>query len=238
MNRIRLGVNIDHVATIRQARRGREPDPVQAVLPAELGGADQITVHLREDRRHIQDRDLELIRRVLHTTLNLEMAAVPEMVKIALRIKPEAVSLVPEKRQEVTTEGGLNAARQVPALSKVVKRLGKAGIGVALFVDPEQRQIRASRETGAAAVEINTARYSESSKDDLPGALDKIRNAAALGKELGLKIYAGHGLNYHNVLPVAAIEEIEELNIGHSIISRSVFTGLENAVREMRALLP
>jgi pyridoxine 5-phosphate synthase len=238
VRRIRLGVNIDHVATLRQARRGREPDPVPAAVLAELGGADQITVHLREDRRHIQDRDLELLRRTVQTGIDMEMAAVAEMVRIASRIGPDLVTLVPEKREEVTTEGGLDAAGQVRSLTRVVRRLQKAGIKVALFVDPVQRQVRASRETGAEAIEINTGKYSEAAGDRASRELEKIRSAAALGAGMGLRVHAGHGLNYRNVFPIIAIEEIEELNIGHSIVSRAVFVGLEKAVREMKALLP
>ncbi len=238
MRKIRLGVNIDHVATLRQARMGREPDPVQAAVLAELGGADQITVHLREDRRHIQDRDLELLRNTVQSGLDMEMAAVPEMVKIARRVGPELVTLVPEKRREITTEGGLNAAGRLPALRKTVTGLQRAGIRVALFIDPLPRQVRASGESGADAIEINTGRYSESRGEEALRELAKIRRAAALGAELALHVHAGHGLNYRNVFPISAIEEVEELNIGHSIVSRAVFVGLERAVREMRELLP
>ena len=238
MRKIRLGVNIDHVATLRQARRGKEPDPVHAAVMAELGGADQITVHLREDRRHIQDRDLELLRGTVQTGIDMEMAAVPEMVRIASRILPEMVTLVPEKRQEITTEGGLDAAGQLRQLTGVVRRLQKKGIRVALFVDPVLRQVRASAEAGADAIEINTGRYSESRGEKAEREMDKIRRASALGAEAGLAVHAGHGLNYRNVFPVAAVPEVEELNIGHSIVSRAVFVGLEMAVREMRDLLP
>ena len=238
MKRIRLGVNIDHVATVRQARRAPEPDPVRAAVLAETGGADQITVHLREDRRHIQDRDLELLRATVQTSLDMEMAAVEEMVKIARRVGPELVTLVPEKRQEITTEGGLNAAAQVGTLGKITRRLQRAGIRVALFVDPVARQVKASREAGADAIEINTGAYSEAEGEEGLRELAKIRRAAALGAELGLHVHAGHGLTYRNVGPVASIEEIEELNIGHSIVSHAVFVGLERAVREMRDLLP
>ena len=238
MRKIRLGVNIDHVATLRQARRGKEPDPVHAAVMAELGGADQITVHLREDRRHIQDRDLELLRGTVQTGIDMEMAAVPEMVRIASRILPEMVTLVPEKRLEITTEGGLDAAGQLRHLAGVVRRLQKKDIRVALFVDPVPRQVRASAETGADAIEINTGKYSESRGEKAEREMNKIRRASALGAEAGLAVHAGHGLNYRNVFPVAAVLEVEELNIGHSIVSRAVFVGLEMAVREMRDLLP
>lgn len=238
MRRIRLGVNIDHVATLRQARRGREPDPVAAAFMAELGGADQITVHLREDRRHIQDRDLTLLKQTVQSNLDMEMAAVPSMIRIARRVKPELATLVPEKRQEITTEGGLDAASSAAALGRTVRSLQAAGIRVALFVDPVIKQVLASVETGAEAIEINTGRYSESQGGAAERQLDKIRRAASLAAEKGLAVHAGHGLSYFNVHPVADIPEIEELNIGHSIVSRAVFTGLERAVREMRELLP
>ena len=238
MKRIRLGVNIDHIATVRQARRAAEPDPVRAAVLAEMGGADQITVHLREDRRHIQDRDLELLRGTVQTSLDMEMAAVDEMVRIARRTGPELVTLVPEKRQEITTEGGLDAAAQVAPLKKITARLGRAGIRVALFIDPVARQVKASGEIGADAIEINTGAYSEAAGEEALRELAKIRRAAALSAELGLHVHAGHGLTYRNVGPVASIEEIEELNIGHSIVSHALFVGLERAVREMKELLP
>lgn len=238
MKRIRLGVNIDHVATVRQARRAAEPDPVRAAVLAEMGGADQITVHLREDRRHIQDRDLELLRGTVQTSLDMEMAAVDEMVRIARRTGPELVTLVPEKRQEITTEGGLDAAGQVAQLKKITARLGRAGIRVALFIDPVARQVKASGEIGADAIEINTGGYSGAVGEKGMRELAKIRRAAALSAELGLHVHAGHGLTYRNVGPVASIEEIEELNIGHSIVAHALFVGLERAVREMRELLP
>jgi len=238
MRRIRLGVNIDHVATLRQARRGREPEPVAAAALAELGGADQITVHLREDRRHIQDRDLELLRRTVATGIDLEMAAVPEMVRIARRIRPELATLVPEKRLEITTEGGLDAAGQVRPLAKVTASLQRAGIRVSLFVDPVPAQVLASRAAGADAIELNTGRYAEARTRRAAAAeLEKLRAAASLAAEQGLAVFAGHGLNYHNVLPVRAIPELEEVNIGHSIVARALFTGLERAVRDMVALL-
>jgi len=238
MRRIRLGVNIDHVATLRQARRGREPEPVAAAALAELGGADQITLHLREDRRHIQDRDLELIRRTVATGIDLEMAAVPEMVRIARRIRPELATLVPEKRQEITTEGGLDAAGQVRGLSRVAAALRRAGIRVSFFIDPVPAQVLASRAAGAEAVEFNTGRYAEARGRRAAAAeLEKLRSAASLAAEQGLAVFAGHGLNYHNILPIREIPELEEVNIGHSIVSRALFTGLERAVRDMVELL-
>ncbi|HEY5998067.1 MAG TPA: pyridoxine 5'-phosphate synthase [bacterium] len=238
MRRIRLGVNIDHVATLRQARRGREPEPVAAAALAELGGADQITVHLREDRRHIQDRDLELLRRTVATGIDMEMAAVPEMVRIARRVRPELATLVPEKRQEITTEGGLDVAGQARPLGKAVAALQRAGIRVSLFVDPAPGQVLASRATGADAIELNTGQYAEARTRRAAAAeLEKLRAAASLAAEQGLAVFAGHGLNYHNILPVRAIPELEEVNIGHSIVSRALFTGLEQAVRDMVALL-
>jgi pyridoxine 5-phosphate synthase len=235
--RIRLGVNIDHVATLRQARRGREPEPVAAAVLAQLGGADQITVHLREDRRHIQDRDLELLRQTIAVGLDQEMAAVPEMVRIARRIRPELATLVPERREEITTEGGLNAVRQTRVLAKAVRELQRSGIRVSLFVDPEPAQILASAKTGAEAVELNTGRYAEARGAAVARELEKLREAAALAAGEGLRVYAGHGLDYHNVLAVAGIAEVEELNIGHSIVSRAVFVGLERAVRDMKDLV-
>ena len=238
MRRIRLGVNIDHVATLRQARRGREPEPVAAAALAELGGADQITLHLREDRRHIQDRDLELIRRTVATGIDLEMAAVPEMVRIARRIRPELATLVPEKRQEITTEGGLDAAGQLRGLAKVAAALRRSGIRVSFFIDPVPAQVLASRAAGAEAVEFNTGRYAEARGRRAAAAeLEKLRSAASLAAEQGLAVFAGHGLNYHNILPIREIPELEEVNIGHSIVSRALFTGLERAVRDMVELL-
>jgi pyridoxine 5-phosphate synthase len=238
MKRIRLGVNIDHVATLRQARRGREPEPIAAAALAELGGADQITLHLREDRRHIQDRDLELIRRTVATGIDLEMAAVPEMVRIARRIRPELVTLVPEKLQEITTEGGLDAAGQVRGLAKVAAALRRSGIRVSFFVDPVPAQVLASRAAGAEAVEFNTGRYAEARTRTAAAAeLEKLRSAASLAAEQGLAVFAGHGLNYHNILPIREIPELEEVNIGHSIVSRALFTGLERAVHDMVELL-
>ncbi len=234
---IKLTVNIDHVATVRQARRGREPDPVQAATLVELAGAQGITVHLREDRRHILDRDVERLREQLAVPLNLEMACTPEMVTFAAKIRPELVTLVPEKREELTTEGGLDVARSHDRISDAVQRLGDAGIAVSLFVDPEAPHLAAAAGTGAAAVELHTGDYANATGAHQAEALHRITDAAAAAQALGLEVHAGHGLNYQNVQPVAALPEVVELAIGHSIISRAVFTGLERAVREMLALI-
>jgi pyridoxine 5-phosphate synthase len=232
-----LGVNIDHIANVRQARRSVEPDPVTHALLAELGGADGITVHLREDRRHIQDRDVELLRQTVRTRLNLEMAATAEMEAIALRIRPDMVTLVPERRQEVTTEGGLDVASQVAELGGIVERLQGAGIGVSLFVDPVAQQLDASCATGARWVELHTGRYAEASWQEQPTELERLSGGCAIARQLGLRVNAGHGLTYANVEPVAAIEGMEELNIGHTIVARALAVGLQAAVREMRALI-
>ena len=232
-----LGVNIDHLANVRQARRTTEPDPVTHALLAELGGADGITVHLREDRRHIQDRDVELLRATVRTRLNLEMAVTAEMEAIALAIRPDMVTLVPERREEVTTEGGLNVAAQQATIATLVERLQGSGIGVSLFVDPDPEQLRACRACGARWVELHTGRYAESSWADQPEELARLEEATCRARDLGLRVNAGHGLTYRNVEPVAAIASIEELNIGHSIIARALAVGLEQAVREMRALI-
>ena len=232
-----LGVNIDHIANVRQARRSVEPDPVTHALLAELGGADGITVHLREDRRHIQDRDVELLRQTVRTRLNLEMAATAEMEAIALRIRPDMVTLVPERRQEVTTEGGLDVASQVAELGGIVERLQGAGIGVSLFVDPVAQQLDASCATGARWVELHTGRYAEANWQEQPTELERLAGGCAIARQLGLRVNAGHGLTYANVEPVAAIEGMEELNIGHTIVARALAVGLQAAVREMRALI-
>ncbi len=233
---MRLGINVDHVATVRQARLIDIPDPVEAALFAEQGGADGITVHLREDRRHIQERDVERLRERLSINLNLEMAVTPEMLKFAERIRPDDVCLVPERREELTTEGGLNVVGHRSRVQNTVARLQQAGIHVNLFIDPETQQIEASRELGAYGIEIHTGRYC-----DLTGEhqreLEKIKRAASAAHGLGLEVHGGHGLNYDNVLPIAAISEIVELNIGHSIIARAIFVGMEQAVREMKNLL-
>jgi pyridoxine 5-phosphate synthase len=234
----KLSVNIDHIATLRQARRGVEPDPVAALVLAELAGADGIIVHLREDRRHIQDRDLDLLRRTVQTGIDLEMAAVPEMVRIARRVRPELATLVPEKRQEITTEGGLDVAAERRHLAGVVAALRRAGIRVSLFVDPVPAQVLASRAAGADAVELNTGAYAEArTRAALAAELEKLRAAASLAAGQGLAVFAGHGLNYHNIFPVREIPELEEVNIGHSIVARALFTGLERAVRDMVELL-
>ncbi|MFN9548073.1 MAG: pyridoxine 5'-phosphate synthase [Cyanobacteriota bacterium] len=232
-----LGVNIDHVANVRQARRTVEPDPVTHALLAELGGADGITVHLREDRRHIQDRDVDLLRATVRTRLNLEMAATEEMEAIALRVHPDMVTLVPERREEVTTEGGLDVVSQVGRLGAMVERLQRAGIGVSLFVDPEQAQLDASCATGARWVELHTGRYAEAAWEAQPRELRRLAEACGLARQMGLRVNAGHGLTYHNVEPIAAIAGIEELNIGHTIVARALAVGLSQAVREMRALI-
>ncbi|MFN9631165.1 MAG: pyridoxine 5'-phosphate synthase [Cyanobacteriota bacterium] len=232
-----LGVNIDHVANVRQARRTVEPDPVTYALLAELGGADGITVHLREDRRHIQDRDVELLRATVRSRLNLEMAATAEMEAIALRLKPDMVTLVPERRQEVTTEGGLDVVSQVGHLGAMVERLQAGGIGVSLFVDPEQDQLDASCATGARWVELHTGRYAEAGWEAQVREWERLRAACGLARQMGLRVNAGHGLTYQNVEPIAAIEGMEELNIGHTIVARALAVGLSEAVREMRALV-
>lgn len=230
-----LGVNIDHIATIRQARRTTEPDPVAAAVLAELGGADGITVHLREDRRHIQDRDVSVLRQTVSTHLNLEMAATEEMVKIALDLKPDYITLVPERREEVTTEGGLDIASQIDRLSSVVDRLQSAGIPVSLFIDAEPEQIDASVKTGAQFVELHTGRYAEAhSEVDRQRELDVLATGCAQARAARLRVNAGHGLTYLNVYPIACIEGMEELNIGHTIVARAALVGMERAVRDMK----
>jgi pyridoxine 5-phosphate synthase len=232
-----LGVNIDHIANVRQARRTVEPDPVTHALLAELGGADGITVHLREDRRHIQDRDVELLRQTVRTRLNLEMAATAAMEAFALRIRPDMVTLVPERREEVTTEGGLDVASQVAALAGLVERLQGAGIGVSLFVDPDPAQLDACCAAGARWVELHTGRYAEAAWEEQPAELARLSEGAALARQLGMRVNAGHGLTYANVEPVAAIAGMEELNIGHTIVARALAVGLQAAVREMKLLV-
>ena len=232
-----LGVNIDHIANVGQARRTVEPDPVTYALLAELGGADGITVHLREDRRHIQDRDVELLRQTVRSRLNLEMAATKEMEAVALRIRPDMVTLVPEKRQEVTTEGGLDVAGQQEILSALVERLQGAGIAVSLFVDADAPQLEASAATGARWIELHTGTYAEASRAEQPRELARLTEGSFVARSLGLRVNAGHGLTYQNVEPVAAIAGMEELNIGHTIVARALAVGLEQAVREMKALV-
>ncbi len=235
----RLGVNIDHIATLRQARKTvPNPDPVYAAYLAEQAGADQITVHLREDRRHIQDRDLKILKETIQTRLNLEMANTQEMLKIALYLKPFSATLVPEKREEITTEGGLDVMRHQDALTRTVNMLKEAGIRSSLFIDPDLDQIRASHKAGSDAVEIHTGKYCEAkSLPEENHEFQAILGSVKAGRKLGLQIFAGHGLNYHNLKRLLQIEEIEEYNIGHSIIARAVFVGLPQAVREMVELI-
>ena len=242
---IELGVNIDHVATVRQARRTYEPDPVWAAVEAHLGGADGITVHLREDRRHIQDEDVRRLRELTHIKLNLEMAATGTMIDTALRIRPEMAMLVPEGRQEITTEGGLDVAGQEPALKKAVERLLGAGIVVSVFIDADLRQVDAARRVGAAVCEIHTGPYAhafhsggrDAESPPVTAELDKLRRAGEAIRGLGMRFNAGHALNYFNVAPVARLAGVRELHIGHAIVSRAVFIGMREAVREMKTLI-
>ncbi|MDE0031351.1 MAG: pyridoxine 5'-phosphate synthase [Deltaproteobacteria bacterium] len=234
---IRLGVNVDHVATVRQARMIAIPDPVEAALLAERGGADLITVHLREDRRHIQERDVARLRERLSAGLNLEMAGTEEMVRHALAFRPDDACLVPERREELTTEGGLDVVAHADPLREVVARLRGAGIRVSLFVDPDARQLEASRALGADAVELHTGTYCDAAADRVERELEAVRRAATVAADLGLEVHGGHGLNAENVAPIAAIEEIVELNIGHSIVARAIMVGMVEAVREMKALI-
>lgn len=234
----RLGVNVDHVATLRQARKTQYPDPVTASALAELAGADQITIHLREDRRHIQDRDLRILRETCQTVLNLEMAASAEMVKIAYEYKPDLVTLVPERREELTTEGGLDVNSQREQLAKLIKNLKDGDIIVSLFIDPDLDQVRASHKVNADRIEIHTGRYAEARNDkERSRELARIVDAAKSAAKLGMGVAAGHGLNYENVKAVARISEIDELNIGHAIVGRAVLVGFERAVREMLDLM-
>lgn len=232
-----LGVNIDHVATIRQARKTYEPDPVAAAMLCELAGADAITVHLREDRRHIQDRDVRLLRETVTGKLNLELSVADEIVGIACQVKPQQATLVPERREEVTTEGGLDVVAHRAAVARAIERLRGAGIAVSLFLDPDPRQIELARELSADAVELHTGQYALSRGPAQHEQLVALSNAGKLIGELGLRLHAGHGLNYYNVVPVARIAGMRELNIGHSIVSRAVLVGLERAVREMKQLI-
>jgi pyridoxine 5-phosphate synthase len=234
---IALGVNIDHVATLRQARRARYPDPLYAALLAEEAGADSITLHLREDRRHIQDRDVSAMRGALQTRMNLEMAVTEEMIRIATAVGPQDCCLVPESRAEVTTEGGLDVLRQGARTADAVTALGAAGIRVSLFIDPDPVQIEAALRSGAPVIELHTGAYAEAAGAARAREFERLRSAAKLAASLGLTVNAGHGLNYHNVEPIAAIAEIIELNIGHSIIARSVVDGLAKAVRDMKELM-
>lgn len=228
----RLYINIDHVATLRQARRGFEPDPVEAAAACEAAGADGITAHLREDRRHIQDADVERLKKGLRTYFNLETACVAEMLEIARRLKPEQVTLVPERREEITTEGGLDIMSDPGRIRNAIEALSEAGIRVSLFIDPTRAAVEQSKKLGVPAIELHTGSYSH--RPDADDTIDALRDSARRGADLGLAVHAGHGLTIRNVGPVAAIPEIEELNIGHSIVSRAVFVGLDRAVKEMR----
>jgi len=235
VKRQRLYINIDHVATVRQARRGNEPDPVAAALLCEEAGADGITAHLREDRRHIQDVDIERLATEVTTVLNLEMACTDEMLAIATRLRPHQVTLVPERREEITTEGGLDVSREVKRLRDGLARLNDTGIRTSLFIAPHRDAIERSRELGAAAVELHTGQYAHCAADS--HTLNALKDASRAGADLGLSVHAGHGLTVGNVRPVAAIPEIEELNIGHSVVSRAIFVGLVEAVHELRRVM-
>jgi pyridoxine 5-phosphate synthase len=235
---VRLGVNIDHIATLREARKAAEPNPIAAAVLAELAGADGITVHLRGDRRHIQDRDIEVLRKVVQTRLNLEMAANPAMVTLAATHKPDHATLVPERREELTTEGGLDVLLNQTLVRKTVVDLREAGVAVSIFVDPDYDQIRAIAKLEVRTIEINTAKYSDARRDEQAIVeADKVAQAARAAAKLGIRVLAGHGLTYRNVRRIVQIPEIEELNIGHSIVARAALVGLERAVREMKALL-
>jgi pyridoxine 5-phosphate synthase len=234
---IALGINIDHVATLRQARRGHYPDPVHAALVAEMAGADSITLHLREDRRHIQVQDVRSVRDLIKTHMNLELAVTDEMLDIARVVRPSDCCFVPERRQEITTEGGLDVMGQVQRIKEATAVLMGQGIRVALFIDPDPAQIEAAAQTGAPVVELHTGAYADSAGPRQATELERLHSGAKLAASFGLVVHAGHGLHYHNVQPVAAIREIGELNIGHSIVARAVFDGLTVAVREMKALM-
>ncbi len=235
---MKLGVNIDHIATVREARKTYEPDPVKGALIAQDAGADQITFHLREDRRHIQDEDVIRLRcTIKRIPLNMEMAPTEEMKSIAIDIKPDRITLVPEKREEITTEGGLDVLGMVDYLKDFIKEVKEAGISVATFIDPVEEQIDASIEAGVDAVELHTGEYANATGENIKRELERIKKAAVYGKNKGIKVFAGHGLTYTNVQPIAAIKEIEELNIGHSIIANSIFWGLHEAVYRMKRLI-
>jgi len=235
---MRLGVNIDHVATLRRARGEDFPDPVTAALIAEQNGADGITCHLREDRRHINERDLDLLIKTVKSNLNLEMSIVEEIVDIAVKARPDQATIVPERREEITTEGGLEVAARIEKMTSIVTRLKNAGIFVSLFIDPDEDQIRASKKVGADAIELHTGSFSNAFKNKNKDVeLEKIINASRLASSLGLKVFAGHGLDYYNVFDILEIPEIEELNIGFSIISRAIFSGLPMAVKEMKGII-
>jgi len=236
-DQLRLGVNVDHVATVRQARGGDNPDPVRAAILAQSAGADGITAHLREDRRHISDDDILRLTQALTIPLNLEMAATDEMAAIALKAKPHAACIVPEKREERTTEGGIDAAGQHNRLAPIVSALGAARIRVSMFIEPDRRQLDASKSLGAPVVELHTGAYANATGTERERLLEKIRQAATYGQSIGLEIHAGHGLTYENVKPIAAIREIKELNIGHFLMGEAMFIGLEASIREMRKLM-
>lgn len=234
---VELGVNIDHVATLRQARRTYEPDPIWAAAEAELGGADGITVHLREDRRHINDRDVQLLRQTVQCKLNLEMSLVPEIVDIACKLLPDQATIVPERRQEITTEGGLDLTREPDRVANVVKKLQQLGIFVSAFIDPDETQVQTAAQQGFNAVELHTGEYAQASGDKAIEQLGRLKRAGKICAERGLRLHAGHGLNYRNTAPVTRIDAMKELNIGHAIVSRAVFVGLREAVREMKQLI-
>jgi len=238
MNSILLSINIDHIATLRQARGTRYPDPVQAAIEAEQAGADAITLHLREDRRHIQDRDVDILKDILQTRMNLEMAVTEEMLGIASRVQPADCCLVPERREELTTEGGLDVAGQVDRMRDACLLLGEAGVRVSLFIDADPRQVEAAKSVGAPCIEIHTGHFADAENtSERDAEFKKINDAVQLGDEIGLQVNAGHGLHYHNVQAVAALPAVRELNIGHAVVARAVFTGLGDAVREMKHLM-
>ena len=234
---MRLAVNIDHIATLREARKAREPEPVAAALIAEMAGAQGITVHLRSDRRHIKERDLELLRQAIGTKLNVEMAVTADMARVALQVRPDQVTLVPERPQELTTEGGLDVVLQASAVKDFTRQMHEAGIRVSIFLDADAEQVRRAKAVGADAVEINTGRYAEASAEARPAELARIADAARLAARHDLEVLAGHGLNYTNVIPIMSVTEIVELNIGHSIVARAALVGMERAVRDMVALI-
>lgn len=235
--KLELGINIDHVATLRNARGTVYPDPLKAARLAEEAGADLITLHLREDRRHIKDADLIALRPLIQARMNLECAVTPEMINIACRVQPHDVCLVPEKREEVTTEGGLDVVGHFDAVKSATTRLKAAGIRVSLFIDPEEKQIQAAKDVGATVVELHTGRYADLAGDQQIQELERVRKAAQFGKSIGLRVNAGHGLNEANVIPVAAIAELSELNIGHAIVAEALFKGWQNAITDMKALM-
>ena len=236
-NALELGINIDHVATLRNARGTTYPDPLRAARLAEEAGADLITLHLREDRRHIKDADLMALRPLIKTRMNLECAVTPEMINIACQVKPHDVCLVPEKREEVTTEGGLNVLGHYVAVEAATKQLKSVGIRVSLFIDPDEKQIKAAKDVGATVVELHTGRYADVSGEEQVKELERIQKAAQYGVSIGLRVNAGHGLHEGNVMPIAAISDLSELNIGHAIVAEALFKGWQNAIRDMKALM-